>query len=443
MTDRSAAVEPASGVAEARRDRRGLSLTALGGIAAQCSQAGASFLLQILAVRLLGLEGLGVFATLYGIVIVATGVATGFIGDSLTVLDRTAARTRAALQLWWVGLSVGLGVLAGLAGLLTGLVDGVTALVFGIATGLFLLEDALRRLLMANLRFWRLVVVDLSGFLGALAVIAVQLATSGSIAVVHLILALAVGQTVATIVAISMLPTTERHLAPWRPADLRAVWSYGLNRAVQLSLRPGLQAATRLIGLALISAAAVGELEAARVYMAPAMIIVGGLVSVLFAQYARSKRVALIRQVRTADRHALALALGCLLLSAAAYLAVPWFGPLLTDGSYELATVGLLGWAVRAVAYAAAMPYMSLAAVRGLHRATLRITAAEFVVVLVALVLVLTLGGSILWIPFLLAAGSLVSALIVRLVLLPRSAAGAETESVTVEDRTTTEGSAR
>src|SRR5690554_5775061 len=132
---------------------------ALGGIAAQGSQAGASFVLQILAVRLLGLEGLGVFAALYGIVIVATGVATGFVGDSLTVLDRSVTAVRAGLQTWWAGLSAGLGLIVAAGAWATGMVEGRTALAFGLATTLFLLEDALRRLLMATLRFWSLVLV--------------------------------------------------------------------------------------------------------------------------------------------------------------------------------------------------------------------------------------------------------------------------------------------
>ena len=401
-----------------KQARMGRTWEALGGVAAQCSQAGASFLLQILAVRLLGLEGLGVFAALYGIIIVVTGVSTGFVGDSLTVLDRYAPRVRAGLQSWWLGLSSGLGLLVAVGAWVTGLTDRSTAVVFGAATTFFLLEDALRRLLMANLRFWTLVLVDLSGLFTAVVTIFV-VASSGAFRVVDLLLALAFGQAVAGVVAIALLPRSERHLAPWRSADLRLVGNYGANRAAQLSLRPGLQAATRLLGLALVSAAAVGELEAARVYMAPTLIVIGGLVSVLFAQYAAAKQERLAGLIKVADRHALLLGAGAALLCGACAAALPWLGPLLTADEFALPTLGLVGWSLRTLAFAGAMPYMSLAAVRGMQRITLLITLTEFCIVLVAVTLLLTLGASILWVPFLLAGGSTATAVVVRARVLP------------------------
>ena len=46
-----------------------------GAVAAQFSQAAGSFLLQVLAARLLGKEGLAVFAVLSGLVVLATAVS--------------------------------------------------------------------------------------------------------------------------------------------------------------------------------------------------------------------------------------------------------------------------------------------------------------------------------------------------------------------------------
>ncbi|MGC0271839.1 hypothetical protein ACO0LV_02435 [Pseudactinotalea sp. Z1739] len=422
MTQASAVAEVSVRNTRDRLAGLGRSWGALGGIAAQCSQAGASFVLQILAVRLLGLEGLGVFAALYGLVIVVTGVSTGFVGDSLTVLDRQAATVRAGLQTWWLGLSFGLGLVVAAGAWAAGMTGGVTAIAFGAATVFFLLEDALRRLLMANLRFWRIVLVDMAGLLTVVLTILAVL-NKGDLELVHLLFALAVGQAVAALVAIVLLPRSDRYLAPWRGADVGLVGSYGTNRAVQLSLRPGLQAATRLLGLALVSAAAVGELEASRVYMAPTLIVIGGLVSVLFAQYAAAKHVPLERQVRTADRHAWFLAAGSALLCGTFFLILPWLGPILTGGEFALSTVGLIGWAVRSVIFAGSMPFMSLAAVRGMQRTTLMITLVEFVMVLAAVVLLLTLGGSILWVPVALAGGSAVTGFIVRVWVLPQGCA--------------------
>ncbi len=61
---------------------------ALGALLAQGAQAGVSFVLQVLVARLLGIEELGRFAILYGVIVIATGIVSGVVGDSLVVLDR-------------------------------------------------------------------------------------------------------------------------------------------------------------------------------------------------------------------------------------------------------------------------------------------------------------------------------------------------------------------
>ena len=68
---------------------------ALGAVIAQAAQAGIGLLLQILVARLLGIDEYGRFAILYGVVIVATAVVTGLIGDSLVVLERSQRAIRA------------------------------------------------------------------------------------------------------------------------------------------------------------------------------------------------------------------------------------------------------------------------------------------------------------------------------------------------------------
>ena len=91
----------------------------------------------------------------------ATGVCTGFVGDTLTVLDRGRRDIRAALQNWLLVLSLAGAAVAYLIAVLGGFLTAGSALVFAGATAVFLIEDALRRLLMANLRFWRIVAIDM------------------------------------------------------------------------------------------------------------------------------------------------------------------------------------------------------------------------------------------------------------------------------------------
>src|SRR6478752_8997892 len=111
-TDRAGASRPGRAVS-GRRGRLstlqsglGARLAVLGGISAQLSQALGSLVLQVVAARMLGADGLGAFAVLYGVIIMATAVCTGFVGDSLTVLDRGRGDIRAALQNWLLVLSL-------------------------------------------------------------------------------------------------------------------------------------------------------------------------------------------------------------------------------------------------------------------------------------------------------------------------------------------------
>src|SRR6185312_6171777 len=105
MNDRAGASRPGRAVSGEPRGRSVLRsrlarFAVLGGIAAQMSQALGSLLLQVLAARLLGADGLGAFAVLFGLIVMATAVCTGFVGDSLTVLDRGRREVRSALQGW-------------------------------------------------------------------------------------------------------------------------------------------------------------------------------------------------------------------------------------------------------------------------------------------------------------------------------------------------------
>lgn len=392
---------------------------ALGAVAAQASQALASFALQVLAARLLGVEGLGRFAALYGFLILATAICSGFVGDSLTVLDRPKPSIRAGLEWWLLVLSSIAGLLACLGSWAFGFVDWGTALAFGGATTVFLLEDILRRTLMANLLFWRIVVVDLTSLVVSVTVIV--LAGGGSLTL--FMLALLVGQTGALIMAILLLPSAERWLArPW-PAAIGAVAAYGSWRAIQQAVRPALLAAVRVVSIVLVGIAATGELEAARIYMAPALLVVGGVSSFLFASYAIDRGVALAESVRRADRSVLGLLGAVAALGTIAVLLLPVVGPLLTGDDFALSLPAVVGWAAYAASVAAVTPYGSLAAVRGRQAAVLAWRVSDSVLSLGMVAVLLAVTRSIAWAPAVLAVGSLLGGLAIRQFVLKREAA--------------------
>ncbi len=377
-----------------------------------------------MAARLLGLEGLGRFATIYALIVLATALVTGFVGDSLTVLDRQDRRIRAALQLWCIGLSALTGVSIGLGVGLTGFVDPLSAVVVGLATTIFVLEDTLRRLLMAGLAFWRIVVVDVAGMVVAIGAVLAAVGTTADVGLIHFFGALTLAQAVAMCVAMALLPSHERRVVSCRGADLKTVAVYGSWRSVQLTVKPALLAGVRILGVAVVSAAAIGELEAARIYLSPAMIMISGLTSVLFADYAASRNASLGALLHQGDRAVGRLVLGVIVLTIMALLALPWAGPIITGGDYELSTVAILGWASFAAATAAASPYSALAGVRGHQSVVVAVRLVESALSLLVVSALLLAGASIVWIPLVLAAGVLGDGIVLRILVLGRMPLG-------------------
>jgi O-antigen/teichoic acid export membrane protein len=386
--------------------------TAMGGIAAQGSQAAASLTLQLVTVRLLGLEALGVYAALYGLLVVGTALTTGFVGDALTVLERRDPDVRSGLQAWLIVLAMSCGSIAVVIAWASGAADGPTALLFGIAVVVALVEDSLRRLLMANLRFWRIVTVDGASMLVSVAVI-ISAHAAGHLTIRTVIIALALGQLVALLVAIAQLPEQERWVSTGRPRRMDEVAAYGVWRALQQMVRPALQASIRWTGLLLVSALAVGQLEAGRLYVAPVMIVVGGVGSVIFARYAGASSDA---SAARCDRDALRLGaavVGVLVLGLAAR---PVLEPLLL-GASTLSTAAVAGWALNAVGMALATPYVAMAAVNGRHVRAFTVRLVESLVVLLVTITAVSSGASLLVFPYLAALGALGTALVMRMAI--------------------------
>lgn len=409
---------PDEAVAGPGRGRRGIE--ALGGVAAQCSQALGSLVLQVIAAHLLGAKGLGIFAVLYGVLIMATAVCTGFVGDSLTVLDRARRDIRAALQNWLLVLSAAGAVVAFAIAAVGGFLKPTGALVFAAATAVFLIEDALRRMLMANLRFWRIVVIDLVSLAGSVATLVIAALTGYQIGLGMLMLSLFIGQSAAIGVAVLLLPAGERWLAPLRPAAFGAVAGYGSWRAAQQFLRPGMLTAMRLLVVGVVGLSAMGALEAARIYTAPMLLVVSGASSFLFASYAASSARQSPALLRRADRGVLALFGATIAMSAVAVALMGVVGPLLTGGSIPLTVTAVLGWCAYAVSVAAVTPYGALAAVRKRQAAVLGLRVADSILSLAAVTALLLAGGDPAYVPLALAGCSLAGGIAIRQLLLVR-----------------------
>jgi O-antigen/teichoic acid export membrane protein len=343
----------------------------------QISQAIASFALQVTAARTMGAAGLGIFSVLYGAIVIGTAVSTGMVGDSLTVLNRKDLAIRAALSRWCLILSALAGVLGMSFGLLTGELTVSAAILYGAATFTFIAEDAFRRMLMATMRFWSLPFVDgTSLVVSMLLLLGVHLA-GYRLTIGLFMLALLAGQSAASVLAYFRLPHDERSLSPRGSAAMRAVFSYGAWRSVQLCVRPGTLTAARIIITLLVGVTAYGKLEAARVYMAPALLLVAGMGSFLLPMYVAQRHEPLRFSLRRADKATIGLLTSTLVLGVVGTLCAPILGPVITDGRYQLAPIAVMGWVVYAATGAALLPYTGLAAVRGRQSNLTAIRALE------------------------------------------------------------------
>ncbi|MCW2530179.1 MAG: conserved rane protein of unknown function [Pseudonocardiales bacterium] len=397
---------------------------ALGAIIGQFSQALASFVLQVAAAREMGAAGLAVFAVLYGAIVLATAVSAGLVGDSLTVLDRSVSALRIALVRWCLLVSATAGLVAFLIAFGSGSLTWGAALLFSLAMFTFIVEDALRRMLMATMRFWMLPAVDGTSLVFSISTLVVIHEVGGRLTIGSFMLALLVGQLAASVVAYLRLPVRERRLSPRGQAAMQDVFRYGGWRAVQLCIRPATLTAARLAITAIAGVTAYGQLEAARVYMAPALLLIGGMGSFLLPMYVAQRDEPLGRALRRADRATFAFLAVTLVGGVLATLAAPFLGEIITAGKYDLAPVAVLGWAVYAASGASLLPYTGLAAVRGQQRKLTVIRLLDPVLSLAVLVPVTF--AAVNCAPYGIAVGSMLAGIAVRRwVLYPLTEAGA------------------
>lgn len=386
---------------------------ALAAVTAQGVQAVVSFVLQILVLRLLGVSDYGRFAILYGVIVLAMALVSGLVGDSLVVLHREQRGIRAALELMTLWTSAGVAVLAVSAALLTGFVDAVEAVAFGVALILFTAMEVVRRLLVAHLRFIRAAMGDVIGFICAMAVV-LPFWQGRGLALSAFLLAMAMGQAVAIVVGVLMLPRDERFLVMPRSPDFGTVWRYGFWRALQQTLRPGLFTVVRMLVQAFAGIAAVGLLEAARTYVSPLTLVVGSFSSLLFVRFADRAKAGGRGSLREADRVVILLLLLSVVLGGAALAAAPAVGPVIFDVNLDL--VSVIGWVAYGMSVAMVTPYGALSAVSGRQMVVFLIRFGDTTLGILLSALALALGAPFAVAPFLLAIASLLGGVGLRAV---------------------------
>jgi O-antigen/teichoic acid export membrane protein len=356
----------------------------------------ASLVMQLLAARTLGAGGYGSFALCTAVLVAVTAFYTGWVGDSLTVLDRFDRTVRPAL------------VFSFLCGCVAGFIVGV--LFFGWFLGMliccWLIEETGRRLLMARREFGKLVANDTMYFVVSLVVVGVFWMLRIPWRVESLLVAMSAGATAAVALALLQLP--DKEFAAVRPgmSGLRTVAGFATWRSAQSALRPASLLLARLLVASFGSLAAVGALEGARVLLAPAQTVVNGAGSFLlptFAAGGAGKKLA---------GRAVWILVGVVLLvgAVAAVLSEPlaW---LVTGGRFSLPWLAIVGWTVYLATWAATLPYVSELVAQKRSREVFIVRIVDSALGAAFALLVLALGFGFEWVPWVMSIGGLVAAL--------------------------------
>lgn len=380
----------------ARTSRLGSALTlgkrASGAVATTFVTAGGSLVLQVVAARSLGAAGYGTFVLCTTVLTLIVSVQTGWVGDSLTVLDRHDRSIRGALLLSHLGFVVAGGVISTTVFLLLRLGGTGTAAVFAVLVAVWITEELGRRILMARQEFWKLVVNDLVYVVVTLGALVVWYQTGHRLSVSSYFVMMTVGAAAAVVVALLQLPRRELAGGRLSRAGVRKVLDFAAWRSAQAAIRPFGLFVTRVLIATLASRAVLGEVEAARLLLAPALTLLNGVGVFLLPYYARQNRES--RGVSSAGLLAVIGALvvvTCAVGTVATVLVEP-LSRLLTSGDFPIEGRTVLGWTAFAVAYAAGMPCATLLVAQRRSRLVFQLRLVDLLVGTALVVAVASLG---------------------------------------------------
>ena len=389
---------------------------AIGAAVAQVWQAIGSFGLQIVAAWTLGAVGLGLISLSLGVIVLATALVSGMVGDSLVILDREDPKIRGALQGWALLLVGGSAVVAGLAMAAT-LLTPIQALLFAAALAAFQLEELVRRVFMGVMQFWRLVVIDSVAVACALGFVGITVAVGG-ITVEAFFGGLVLGQVAGLVVGISLLPADERRWVAIRGSQFATVGAFGSWRGAQVAVPQLMLTLSRVLVTAFAGGAALGLVEGARILVAPVLLTVQGLGSYLLSSYVRDKELGVLALRRRAWRASGSMMAAALVVGSFLVIFSDSLGRFISGPDFSIERLTVAGWVAYVVASASFQPFASLAAVKGRQRRLFACRVIDAGFALALLVSILAAGVSPAWTPFVLAAGLAFGGVLVRAVVL-------------------------
>jgi O-antigen/teichoic acid export membrane protein len=369
-----------AGIAEAR-PLAGTARGAAGAIASQGLNAVSSLAIQVIGARALGVHGFGNFTLIYSVLISLTALYSGWVGDSLVVLDRAHSRIRAGIassMCVWAVAAVAIGLVCGV------IIGGSwrETLEISVLLTVWLAEETGRRLYAARRRYWALTGNDL--VYNAVALLAIAAVSGGgTLTIETLLLCLIAGSSFAVLASVVTLPRAETRFPRPDVAGFREVAAFGVWRSLNVGVRPLGLLVARLLVAAAYGTAALSSMQVGWLLLAPGMVLVNG--AGMFLLPFLREREASPGRLQLADlRRPIALLAAAAGVWAIVAIALsPALQRLLASASgprFHFSRWVVVGWAAYVLAVSVALPVATALVAVKRPRAVLQAQLAETLV---------------------------------------------------------------
>jgi len=306
-----------------------------------------TLVLSTIVARHLGLAEFGRFTLLLAVLMTVVSLQTSWVGDALTVLDRSSAATRRGIDttqwLFFVlGSVLGFGVvpIGGVGWRTSG------ALVLLIAA--WQMEEYGRRALMARLEFGALAVND-AIYLVVAVTSMIGVNAAGLLTLSSVLYCMFSGACAAFVAAMFVLPPQDRlTIGPLSFADARVVARFGMWRSAQSGLGVFSALIIRVIVASMGSVAVLGVIEIGRLIAAPVFTLVAASSNALLPILVRARDDSM--QGAWISRFvSIALATAIVGYGAIALLFIDGAGRAVAGSDVPITRVLLLGWLLQAL----------------------------------------------------------------------------------------------
>jgi O-antigen/teichoic acid export membrane protein len=323
-----------------------------------------TFVVTIYVARVLSPATLGQFSFLFAVLLVIVGIQTSWVGDTLTVLDRSHPEIKRGLHLTQHLLTASGFVAGGLIAATALDISVVVAISFGALVATWQLQEYGRRIFMARLEFHNQARNDGLYLVVVTALLAMPLVAAWQVSLAYVLCAMALASGLAFLTSYFTMPPIERlQINDLRGPGLRRVASYGGWRAGQVSVGNLSQAITRYLVIALASSAMMGVIQAAYLTLAPLFTLFAAATNVMLPVLTRAVRRSPAELRRWTLLFAALITSASLIYGLAVLAAPSAIVHLIAGDQYSPSMLVIGGWIATALAVGLGLAFTSAALV--------------------------------------------------------------------------------